>query len=123
MVQEVSPLSNPLLLTSEALADGVTALEAADSGPLPAGFDAVTVNVYVVPLVNPVTVVLVGAGFPVTVVVVCGVEPIYGVMTYDVAGHRSSGPPADPCRRIAGGRGDAADCPGAGDGVNTGSTQ
>jgi hypothetical protein len=32
-----------------------------------------------VPLLNPVTFAVVGAGFPVTVVVGCAVEPIYGV--------------------------------------------
>ena len=37
-------------------ADGVTAFDGADAGPLPFGLVAVTVNVYVVPLVRPVTV-------------------------------------------------------------------
>jgi hypothetical protein len=35
---------------------GVTALDGADAGPAPAAFAATTVNVYVVPLVSPVTV-------------------------------------------------------------------
>jgi hypothetical protein len=35
---------------------GVTAVEAADAGPVPTLLVAVTVNVYAVPLVNPVTV-------------------------------------------------------------------
>src|SRR5262249_788841 len=35
----------PPLSTCNALADGVTALDCADSGPVPAGLDAVTVNV------------------------------------------------------------------------------
>ena len=47
---------------------------------MPAGLDAVTVNVYVVPLVSPTTVALVGAGEPVTVVGVWAVVPMYGVM-------------------------------------------
>ena len=63
-----------------ALAEGVTALDAADGGLVPFGLDAVTVNVYVVPLVSPVTVVLVGAGEPVMVVDGCGVAPTYGVI-------------------------------------------
>src|SRR3954454_7988795 len=45
VVQELSPLSNPPLSTWSAAVEGVTALELADSGPLPAGFEAVTVNV------------------------------------------------------------------------------
>jgi hypothetical protein len=36
--------------------DGVTALDALDAGPVPAAFVAVTVNVYDVPLLKPVTV-------------------------------------------------------------------
>ena len=39
---------------------GVTALDWADSGPLPAGLTACTVKRYVVPFVRPVTVVVVG---------------------------------------------------------------
>jgi len=35
---------------------GVTAAEAPDAAPVPAVFVAVTVNVYAVPFVNPVTV-------------------------------------------------------------------
>jgi hypothetical protein len=64
----------------------VTALELADSGPVPAGFDGVTVNVYVVPLVSPEMLAVVGAGLPGTVVDACAVEPMYGVMVYAVAG-------------------------------------
>ncbi len=45
VVQEVMPFSKPPLLTCSALADGVTALDCGDSGPVPAGLDAVTVNV------------------------------------------------------------------------------
>ena len=45
VVHPVSPLSKPPLMTCRMLADGVTALDCADSGPEPAGLDAVTVNV------------------------------------------------------------------------------
>src|SRR5215831_16053642 len=38
---------------------GVTALDAAEAGPVPAALVAVTVNVYAVPLVRPVTVAVV----------------------------------------------------------------
>ena len=37
-------------------ADGVTAFDAPDAGPVPTAFAAVTVNVYDVPLVRPATV-------------------------------------------------------------------
>src|SRR3954454_21071401 len=47
---------------------GVTALDAADSGPVPTALTPATVNVYAVPLVSPVTTLLVAvAGTPVTV--------------------------------------------------------
>src|SRR5689334_20647895 len=60
---------------------GVTAFDCADSGPDPFGLAAVTVNVYVVPFVRPVTVVVVPGGEPVTVLAraVWAVEPTYGV--------------------------------------------
>jgi len=48
-------------------AAGVTGLEA-DGGPLPTAFDAVTVNVYVVPFVRPPIVTLVAGGVPDSVV-------------------------------------------------------
>ena len=48
--------------------DGVTAFEGAEAGPLPLELIAVTVKVYVVPLVKPVMVVVVGSGDPETVV-------------------------------------------------------
>jgi hypothetical protein len=44
---------------------GVTLLEAAEAGPVPAELVALTVNVYAVPLVSPVTVI--GLAVPVTV--------------------------------------------------------
>src|SRR6478672_4196855 len=58
---------------------GVTGLEAAESGPVPIALVAETLKVYAVPLVSPVTVVLVAGGVPVTVLTVCAVVPIYGV--------------------------------------------
>jgi hypothetical protein len=46
--------------------NGVTALEAAEVGPLPAALAAVTVNVYDVPAVRPVTVAVVAGAATVT---------------------------------------------------------
>ena len=43
-------------------------MDAVDAGPLPCEFVAYTVNVYVCPLVNPLTVVLVAGGDPLTTV-------------------------------------------------------
>jgi hypothetical protein len=60
-------------------AAGVTAFEAAEAGPVPTAFVAVTRNVYAVPLVSPVTVADVTGGEPLTVVGVCAVVPTYGV--------------------------------------------
>ena len=65
-------------------AAGVTAVDGLDSGPVPTAFVALTVNVYAVPFVSPVTVALVAGGDPVTVVGVCAVDPIYGVIVYEV---------------------------------------
>lgn len=75
-VHGVRPFSNPPLMTRDALLDGVTAFDCADSGPLPIPFEAVTVKVYVAPLLSPPTTVLVGAGLPVTVTGVWAVLPI-----------------------------------------------
>jgi hypothetical protein len=58
---------------------GVTLLDCADAGPVPTALVALTVNVYAVPFVSPVTVALVAGGDPVTVVGVWAVEPMYGV--------------------------------------------
>ena len=58
---------------------GVTAFDAAEAGPVPTALVAVTVKVYAVPLVSPVTVVVVAGGLPVTVVGVCAVVPMNGV--------------------------------------------
>jgi hypothetical protein len=59
---------------SNARAAGVTLLEGLDAGPVPAAFVAVTVKVYAVPFVNPVTVIgladreaVIPPGFEVTV--------------------------------------------------------
>ena len=40
---------------------GVTAFDAVDGGPVPIAFAAATLNVYVVPLVSPVTICVVAA--------------------------------------------------------------
>jgi hypothetical protein len=58
---------------------GVTEFDAADAGPVPTALVADTLNVYAVPLVNPVTVVLVAGGLPDTVFGVCAVDPMNGV--------------------------------------------
>src|SRR4051794_11268816 len=61
---------------------GVTAFAGADTAPAPLAFSACTVNVYVVPVVSPVTVVLVAGGEPLTTFGACAVEPTYGVTLY-----------------------------------------
>ena len=76
VVHPFSPFSKSPSVTCSALDEGVTVLDCADSGPVPAGFDAVTVNVYVVPLVRPDMTAEVGAGFPGTVVGDYAVEPM-----------------------------------------------
>jgi len=63
--------------------EGATLLEAAEGGPVPTLFVAVTVNVYVLPFVRFGTVAVVAGGVPLTVVGVCGVLPIQGVTVYD----------------------------------------
>jgi hypothetical protein len=65
--QGAKPPSKPPLITTEFVACGVTAFDCAEAGPEPFGFDAVTVNVYVVPFARPLMLALVGAGVPVTV--------------------------------------------------------
>ena len=54
---------------------GVTAFDGVDAGPVPTALVAVTVNVYVVPLVRPVTVADGAGGLPVTVVGVWATPP------------------------------------------------
>jgi len=61
------------------VAEGVTGVDAADTGLVPTALVAVTLNVYAVPLVSPVIVVLVPGGVPVIVVAVCAVDPTNGV--------------------------------------------
>jgi hypothetical protein len=56
--------------------------DATDCGPVPLAFLAATVNVYVVPLVRPVTVWVVAAEL--NVCAGCATEPTYGVTTYAV---------------------------------------
>src|SRR5215472_13199756 len=63
---------------------GVTALDGTDAMPVPTPFVAVTVKVYVVPSVRPLIAADVAGGAPVTTVVGCAVEPMYGVTVYDV---------------------------------------
>jgi hypothetical protein len=58
---------------------GVTALEGADAGPVPALFDAVTVNVYAVPFDRPLTTI--GLDGPLAVA-----PPGLAVTVYDVIG-------------------------------------
>src|SRR6185437_8527864 len=103
---------------------GVTAFDGEEAGPAPIGLLAVTVKVYCVPPVNPLTVAPVGGGVPLTVVGVCGVLPIYGVIVYCVAGPPEVGAfqvtntvplPAVALTPVT--------WPGAGDGANTTSTQ
>ncbi len=57
----------------------VTAPDATDCGPVPLAFLAATVNVYVVALVNPVTVWVVAVEL--NVCAGCATEPMYGVTT------------------------------------------
>jgi hypothetical protein len=57
-------------------AAGVTALEGLDGSPVPTELVAVTVNVYDVPFVSPVTVAVAAGGDPVIVVGVCAVVPM-----------------------------------------------
>ena len=41
----LKPASKPPLATTDAVADGATAFDGADTGPVPTGFDATTVKV------------------------------------------------------------------------------
>jgi hypothetical protein len=58
---------------------GVTELDAAEAGPVPTAFFAVTTNVYAVPFVNPPIITPVAGGEPVTDVGACADVPMYGV--------------------------------------------
>ena len=75
------------------------------------------------PVVSPVIVLLVAGGLPATVVAVCAVEPMYGVILYELTGRRWRGGPRDVGRVLAGLTAvDAGHLPGRRDGVVT-STQ
>jgi hypothetical protein len=54
---EICPAKKPPPKASPIAGSGVTLLLAALAGPVPVAFVAVTVNVYVVPVVKPVTVI------------------------------------------------------------------
>src|SRR5919201_4447625 len=71
----------PVGATGAARASGVTGADALDTGPEPAGFEACTLKVYCVPGVSPLILALVAGGVPLSVVGVCAVDPMYGVIT------------------------------------------
>jgi hypothetical protein len=71
--------ADQIVQPEQPVADGVTALEAADCGPVPTALVAETLNVYDVPLVSPLTTAVVAGGFPVTGVDARAVDPAYGV--------------------------------------------
>ena len=60
-------------------AAGVTVFEGSESALVPTEFVAVTVKVYAVPFVRPVTVAVVAGGAPVTTVAARVVVPACGV--------------------------------------------
>ena len=69
-------LADAFLLTcwtklGAAVAEGVTAFDGDDAGPVPMALVALTVNVYEVPLVRPPMVAVVAGGEPLTTVGVC----------------------------------------------------
>jgi hypothetical protein len=72
-------LEGQIVHAVQLVAAGVTAVDGADSALVPTALVAFTVNVYAVPLVSPVMVVLVAGGVPVTVFGVPAVVPAYGV--------------------------------------------
>jgi hypothetical protein len=57
----------------------MTAVDAAEGGPVPPPLEADTTNVYAVPAVSPDDVVLVAGGEPLTVWGVCATPLIRGV--------------------------------------------
>jgi hypothetical protein len=61
------------------VAVGVAGFDGADAGPAPTPLLAVTLNVYVVPFVRPLTVTVAAGGDPLAVVADCAVEPTNGV--------------------------------------------
>src|SRR3954467_11827656 len=78
---DAAAADTPLGADGGTAVSGVAAFDFGDSGPEPFGLDAVTVNVYVVPVCRPVTFVVVSGGEPMTVfaATVCAVAPMYGV--------------------------------------------
>ena len=74
-----APAVTPVGVPGAVAGAGVTEFEDAEEGPVPMALVAVTLNVYVVPFVSPLTVAVVAGGFPVTVVGVCAVVPMNGV--------------------------------------------
>jgi hypothetical protein len=76
---ESATAATPVGAPGALLPVGVTEFDAADAGPSPPALPAVTVNVYAVPGVSPVTVVLVAGGEPVIVLAVCATPPMRGV--------------------------------------------
>jgi len=74
-----APAVTPVGAAGSVGAAGVTEFEDAEEGPVPMALVAVTLNVYAVPFVSPLTVAVVAGGLPVTVVGVCAVVPMNGV--------------------------------------------
>src|SRR5918912_1152678 len=60
IVADASPAVAVTAVGAPGTVAGVTLLEASEAGPVPTAFVAVTVNVYAVPFVSPVTVAVVG---------------------------------------------------------------
>jgi hypothetical protein len=71
---------------SKIVSSGVTAGLADDAGPDPIPFVAVTVKVYDVPLLSPVTTAEVADGLPTTTGDPAAVPPAYGVIVYELIG-------------------------------------
>ena len=63
--------------------DGITAQLLGDAAPVPTLLTAATVKVYVVPLVNPVTV----AGLALALVADCAAPAMYGVIVYEAVSY------------------------------------
>jgi hypothetical protein len=87
---EVSPESAVAgVPKSKMVSSGVTAADGEEAGPVPLALVAVTVKVYAVPSVKPVTSVDVAE--PDTCIGVCDVAPTHGVTVYELIGE----PPGD----------------------------
>ena len=82
----MSPESaTPAVAKSRIVARGVTALEAAEAGPVPTALVAVTLNVYAVPFVEPRRRSRSSRTAP-TGTGVCAAAPMYGVTVWPVIG-------------------------------------